>query len=126
MAYGHFSDDYTWHRRRLVLLQTLKTGDFDELAQAFHRWDLRIRQLGRGPFQGQLQFLQLHGIQVFRATVNRSVHVEGWAPPGFFGCAPVLAANENAVWRGRRLKAGQVRLSVPGQEAGQMTPAAPY
>src|SRR5262249_49057780 len=38
-------------RRRLVLLQTLLTHDFDELAQAFPQWDLRIRQLGRGPFR---------------------------------------------------------------------------
>jgi hypothetical protein len=42
-------------RRRLVLLQTLSTRDFDELAQPFQRWDLRIRQLGLpGLFPGQL------------------------------------------------------------------------
>jgi hypothetical protein len=49
-------------RRRLVPLQTLRTRDFDELARAFQRWDLRFRQLGRGPFRGQLQLLQLNGI----------------------------------------------------------------
>jgi AraC family transcriptional regulator, ethanolamine operon transcriptional activator len=114
------------NRRRLVLLQTLRTRDFDELAEALPRWDLRVRQLGRGPFRGHLQFLQLGGIQVFRAAVNRMVHVEGWPPPGSFGCAPVLAANANAVWRGRRLKVGQVRLLVPGQEADHVTAADHY
>jgi AraC family ethanolamine operon transcriptional activator len=113
-------------RRRLVLLRTLSTRDFDELAQAFQRWDLRIRQLGRGPFRGQLQFLQLGGIQVFRAAVNRRVHVEGWPPSVCFGCAPVLDVNENAVWRGRRLKAGQVRVAVPGQEADHVTADGDY
>ena len=34
--------------RRLVLLQTLRTHDFDELAGVFRRWDLRLRQLGGG------------------------------------------------------------------------------
>jgi hypothetical protein len=34
-----------------MLLQTLSTRDFDELAGAFPRWDLRLRQLGRGPFR---------------------------------------------------------------------------
>jgi hypothetical protein len=34
------------NRRRLVLLRTLKTRDFDELAEAFPQWDLRFRQLG--------------------------------------------------------------------------------
>jgi AraC-like DNA-binding protein len=41
-------------------------------------------------------------------------------------CAPVLAANEKAVWRGRRLKVGQVRVFVPGQEADHVTPADHY
>jgi hypothetical protein len=43
------------------------------------------------------------------------IHIEGWPTPGFFGCFPVLAANENAVWSGRHLKAGQVRVFDPGQ-----------
>src|SRR5262249_13595470 len=89
-------------RRRVVLLQTLRTGDFDELTGGVPRWDLRFRQLGRGPFQGHLQFLQLGAIQVFRVSVNRMVHVEGWPPPGSFGFGPVLPANAGAIWRGRR------------------------
>jgi hypothetical protein len=44
-----------------MLLQTLRTGDFDELAGAFPGWDLRFRQLGRGPFRGRLPFLQREG-----------------------------------------------------------------
>jgi hypothetical protein len=72
------------NRRRPVLLQTLSTRDFDELVQAFPRWGLRFRQLGRGPFRGHLQSLRLGGTQVFRAAVNRRMHIEGWPPPG--GC----------------------------------------
>jgi AraC family ethanolamine operon transcriptional activator len=109
-----------------VLLQTLRTRDFDELAEAFPRWDLRFRQLGRGPFRGQLQFLELGGIQVFQVATNRMTHIEGWPPARSFGCFPVLAANENAVWGGRRLKAGQVRVFDPGQEADHVTAAHDY
>ena len=93
-----------------MLLQTLSTRDFDELVGAFPRWDLRFRQLGRGPFRGRLQFLQLDGVQVFRVAVNRLIHAEGCPPPGSFGCFPVLDPNEKAVWGGRRLKVGQVRV----------------
>jgi len=114
------------NRRRLVLLQTLHTRDFDELAQALPQWDLRFRQLGRGPFRGHLQFLQLGGIQIFQLGVNRMVHIEGWPPPDSFGCFPVLAENENAVWSGRHLKAGQVRLGKPGQVADHLTAADHY
>jgi AraC family ethanolamine operon transcriptional activator len=109
-----------------VLLQTLSTRDFDELAEAFPRWDLRFRQLGRGPFRGRLHFLQLEGVQVFRLSVNRLIHVEGWPPAGSFGCAPVVAANANAIWRGQSLKVGQVRRLVPGQGADHLTAAHNY
>ena len=68
-----------------MLLQTLCTRDFDELAQGFPLWDIRCRQLGRGPFRGQLQFLQQGGIQVFQLAVNRMIHIEGGPPPGSFG-----------------------------------------
>jgi AraC family ethanolamine operon transcriptional activator len=54
------------------------------------------------------------------------MHIEGWPPLGSFGCFPVLAANANAVWSGRRLKAGQVRLYKPGQVADHMTAADHY
>jgi hypothetical protein len=109
-----------------MLLQSLRTCDFDELAQAFPQWDLRFRQFGRGPFRGQLRFLQQGGIQVFQLGANRMVHIEGWPPPGSFGCFPVLAENENAVWSGRNLKAGQVRLTKPGQGADHLTAADHY
>jgi AraC family ethanolamine operon transcriptional activator len=109
-----------------VLLQTLRTRDFDELAEAFPRWDLRFRQVGRGTFRGELQFLELEGVQVFRVVVNRMVYIDGSPPPGSFGCFPVLAANENAIWSGRRLKAGQVRVGGPGQEAEHVTAADHY
>jgi hypothetical protein len=69
------------NRRRLMLLQTLSTRDFDELAGAFPQWNLRFRQFGRGPFRGQFQFIQLRDIQVFRVAVNRMSHIEGLPPP---------------------------------------------
>jgi hypothetical protein len=109
-----------------MLLQTLRTRDFDELAGAVPRWNLRFRQLGRGPFRGVLQLLQLGGIQIFRVAVTRMMHIEGWPPPVSFGCFPVLAANENAVWGGRHLRAGQVRVFDPGQEADHVTAADHY
>ena len=68
-----------------MLLQTLTTRDFDELAAALPRWDLRFRQFGRGPFGGQLQLLQHEGTLIFQLAVNRMIHIEGGPPPGSFG-----------------------------------------
>src|SRR5262249_26325370 len=53
-------------------------------------------------------------------------HGEGWPPPDSYSCAPVLAANVGAIWRGRRLKVGQVRVLVPGQEVDHVTTAHHY
>jgi AraC family ethanolamine operon transcriptional activator len=109
-----------------MVVHTLGTQDFDELADALPRWHLRCRQLGRGPFRGQLQVLQLGAVQVFRIAANRRLHFDGRPPPDSFGCFPVLVANENAVWGGRRLKTGQVRVGGPGLDADHVTAAGAY
>jgi AraC family ethanolamine operon transcriptional activator len=106
-----------------MLLQTLSTRDPDELAQGFRRWELRFRQLGGGPFRGQLQFLQLGGTQILRAAGNRRLQAQGSLPPGSFGFAPVLPRNAGAIWRGRRCQAGQVVTIDPGQEGDHMSAA---
>jgi hypothetical protein len=116
-------DDGTCPPETLVLLQTLSTRDPDELAQGFRRWDLRFRQLGGGPFRGQLQFLQLGGTQILRAAGNRRLQAQGSLPPGSFGFAPVLPRNQGAIWRGRRCQAGQVVTIDPGQEGDHMSAA---
>jgi AraC family ethanolamine operon transcriptional activator len=106
-----------------VLLQTLRTRDPDELAEGFHRWDLRFRQLGGGPFRGELKVLQLGGTQILRASGNRRLQAQGSIPPGSFGFAPVLPRNAAAIWRGRRCKTGQVVTIDPGQEGDHMSAA---
>jgi AraC family ethanolamine operon transcriptional activator len=106
-----------------VQFPSLVTHDFDELANAFHRWNHRFRQLGRGPFQGRIELLQVGGIQIARVAATRMFHAEGVLPPGSFCCAPVLTTNEGAVWRGKRLKAGQARVLVPGEAMDHVTTA---
>ena len=102
-------------------LETLRTRDLDELAEGFHRWNLRFRQLGAGSFRGELKFLELGGIQIVRVSCNRRIHAQGSPPPGNFGFAPVLPRNEGALWRGRRCKTGQVVVIDPGQECEHIT-----
>jgi AraC family transcriptional regulator, ethanolamine operon transcriptional activator len=106
-----------------MLLHTLSTRDFDELAEGLRRWELRFRQLVGGSFQGELKFLQLGAIQVLRVSCNRRIHAQGSPPPGSFGFAPVLPRNEGALWRGHRCKTGQVVTIEPGQEADHITAA---
>jgi AraC family ethanolamine operon transcriptional activator len=109
-----------------MLLQTLSTCDFDELAAAFPQWDLRFRQLDGGSFRGEIKFLQLDGIQVGWASCNRRIHAQGSPPPDMFAFAPVLPRNEGALWRGRRCETGQVVTIDPGQEIDHITTEAGY
>jgi AraC family ethanolamine operon transcriptional activator len=106
-----------------MLLQTLRTRDFDELAKGFHRWDHRFRQIGGGSFRGELKFLEFGGVQIVRVSCNRRLHTQGSPPPGSFGFAPVLPKNEGALWRGRRCQTGQVVTLVPGQQEDHITAA---
>jgi AraC family ethanolamine operon transcriptional activator len=106
-----------------MLLQTLSTRDFDELAAGLRRWELRFRQLGGGPFRGELRSLHLGGILIEWVSCNRRLHARGSAPPGNFGFAPVLPKNEGARWRGRRCRAGQVVTIDPSQECDHLTTA---
>src|SRR5262249_36320180 len=81
------------------------------------------RQFGGGSFQGELQFLQLGGTQILRASGNRRLQAQGSVPPGSFGFAPVLPSNAGALWRGRRCQTGQVVTIDPGQEVDHMSAA---
>ncbi len=50
--------------RPTLLHRRLDTCDFDELAHAFLGWEADFRQIGRGPFRGELDFAQTGGVQV--------------------------------------------------------------
>src|SRR6516162_4943433 len=104
-------------------LQPLRVRDPDELAAGFRGWELRFRQLGGGSFRGELEFLQLGGTQIIRASGNRRLQAQGSLPPGSFGFAPVLPRNQGAIWRGRRCQTGQVVTIDPGQEGDHLSAA---
>jgi AraC family ethanolamine operon transcriptional activator len=116
-------DDGMGQQEPHMLLETLSTRDFDELADGFRPWQLRFRQVGGGPFRGELRSLQLGGILLVWASCNRRIYAQGSAPPGSFGFAPVLPRNEGALWRGRRCKPGQVVTIDPSQECDHLTAA---
>jgi hypothetical protein len=100
----------TWQREALMLLQTLRTRDPDELAEGFRRWDLRFRQLGGGPFRGELQFLQLGATQILRASGNRRLQARGSLPPAASGsppCCPGTQPPAGAAGAARRARSSR-------------------
>ena len=93
---------------------SLRTEDFDELAAAFPGWDMRLVQLGRGAFQGRVVVSQFGRFQVFEVEGNRAVQVRGSRPVNAYEFSVVQERNADAVWRGLRLRPGNVNIRPPG------------
>ncbi len=97
------------------LQRLLETRDFDELAHAFRHWDARFQQLGRGAFRGSLQLVQTGAVQLIRVKTNRIIQARGFMKPGCYAFTIVTAANEEARWRGQRLRSGQLNVNRPDE-----------
>jgi AraC family ethanolamine operon transcriptional activator len=104
-----------------LVVHSLQTHDFDQLALAFHRWNLQFRQLSSGPFDGELHFAQAGGIQVVQVTVNQVVQARGGQVPGSYGFVPITTTNAEALWRGTKQQPGQIVVHGPGQEIDHRT-----
>jgi AraC family ethanolamine operon transcriptional activator len=98
--------------------------DFDQLAQAFVHWDIRFQQFGPGPFRGALSIVQVDGVQLLRVTMNRTILASGVPPRGVIPLSPVTPANRSAIFRGERLRPGQLNFVAPGDEINHLTSAA--
>jgi hypothetical protein len=86
-----------------MLLQTVRTGDPDELAEGFRRWELRFRQLGSPrshPSSGPEAFLPGRCHMVPLGAI--------WVPHGATSVAPKIKKRV-APWRcWRRLALGKL------------------
>jgi hypothetical protein len=60
-----------------------KFRDFDEFAQTARAWDLNIRQLGRGSFDGDLLQFGTGLAQVAYAAFRPDTYQQGEPPQGF-------------------------------------------
>jgi AraC family ethanolamine operon transcriptional activator len=93
---------------------TLRTNDFDEIAQTFPAWDATFRQMQGGRFCGSLTDVRVGGVGVSRITLSHTCQLRGvLRRPGYI-FSPVLGGNSRAVWRGRRLRPGQLNLIGSG------------
>ncbi len=101
----------------------LLTRDFDQVAHLVRRWDLALRQLGRGPFRGELGAARAGGVQVVRIAVNRVVQARGGFRPDTYGFSLVTPANQAATWRGQHLTAGQINVNRPGEAVDHLSSA---
>jgi AraC family ethanolamine operon transcriptional activator len=100
---------------------SLRTHDFDQLANAVKRWDQQFEQLSGGRFVGGVHVLQIGEIQLTRFSVNQVIQARGLHPPDSYVFIPVSTTNTAATWRGRKLQPGPIVVLKPDQEHDHLT-----
>ncbi len=116
-------DEPSRNNRASTRAWSLQTTDFDELATALPGWDMRLTQLGRGPFRGRIALAQ-HGLfQLFEVEGNRVVLARGDSPPSFYEFNVIQDRNAGVLWRGRTLRPGMINIREPGEPMDHQTAA---
>lgn len=100
---------------------SLNSTDFNEFANAFRQWNIRFNQLSRGAFLGQIDLIQARAIQLLRISLNQVIQARGTHRPGTYGFCPIVASNENAVWRGHHLRQGHILMIGPHERTDHLT-----
>jgi AraC family ethanolamine operon transcriptional activator len=99
----------------------LETHDFDELAEAVVGMETDLRQLSGGPFCGGVEIVALGPVQLMWVVVNRAVQVRGATGAGVTLFSPITPACEEARWRRRLRKRGEINFNRPASEIDHLT-----
>jgi AraC family ethanolamine operon transcriptional activator len=82
--------------------------DFDELAVAVKHWDLDLRQLDRGRFEGELLQVVAGRILFTEARFGRTLDQKGAAPPGVRTIALPAEQDVRFKWRNKTITGNEV------------------
>lgn len=62
-----------------------QSHDFDEISASLSRWDQTYHQLSAGAFFGDVEYVQLNGMEIFELHWEQIIHYQGLTPPGTIG-----------------------------------------
>ncbi len=77
--------------------------DVEEFANAQPNWTLHYTQLSRGPFLGQIQFVQLPGMRLVRESSTRAIWQRGQLGRGHIGLAMPQRLTGHGTFNGQTL-----------------------
>jgi AraC family transcriptional regulator, ethanolamine operon transcriptional activator len=103
------------------LALSVRTADFDELAQGIPGWDVVFSQVSPGLFRGEFDFLQLGAVSFCRVAANRDILARGAHRPGTFGFGVPTLRQETSLLSGRPVHNGQVIFLGPEDTLDQKT-----
>jgi hypothetical protein len=90
--------------------------DFDKFAQATRAWNLNIRQLGRGRFDGDLLQFGTGFAQVAYAAFHPDTHQQGEPPQGLRTLGILSDPSSHLIWRRKTIPANAVMAFPLGAE----------
>ncbi|WP_455223051.1 helix-turn-helix domain-containing protein [Kaarinaea lacus] len=62
-----------------------QSHDFDEISASLSRWDQTYHQLSAGAFFGDVDYVQINGMEIFELHWEQVIHYQGLTPPGTIG-----------------------------------------
>jgi len=71
----------------------IQSHDFDEISASLPRWNQTYHQLSAGAFFGDVDYVQVNGMEIFEMHWEQVIHYQGLTPPGTiaFGLPKSLA-----------------------------------
>jgi len=93
-----------------------QSHDFDEISASLSRWDQTYRQLSAGPFFGDVEYLQIDGMEIFELHWGQVIHYQGLTPPGTIGFGLPLTFTGESRYLNRPVSNGQLLIQQCGSE----------
>ena len=98
------------------------THDIEECQEIVYPWDVILRQMSPGRFHGQMDYVQVNGLLIYRENWTRSVHASGTTPAGYFMLGTTLKPDNRTSWCGSDLSTSNLAFGSPASETEFTTP----
>lgn len=99
----------------------VESRDFDEIAHALAGMDTELRQMTGGPFRGVVEVASLDSLKIMRVVVNQVIRARGSVGANTVLLSLLTPLNEEAIWRGQRLRSGDLNLNGPSSQIDHRT-----
>ena len=94
----------------------IDTHDVIEHNEATDLWDVTLRQLSPGPFQGRVDYAQVGGLLFYREQWNQRILANGASPAGYYVFGGSVPSAETVDWCGGKANREQLAFGTPSSE----------
>jgi len=93
-----------------------QSHDFDEISASLSRWNQTYRQLSAGIFFGNVDYLQVDGMEIFELHWGQMIHYQGLTPPGTIGFGLPLTIEGESRYLNHSISNGELLIQRSGSE----------